>query len=236
MRDPDRLRQPEPPQPLRFPEQRESIRGERKHPVERAGDLDPAQRRQQLHRRIPRRHKRLGIEPIGRRLVVGLAMAPDVARVNHHRLVPIAADRIVVPPLPEVEVAILVAKDRLGNLRGRASQLGEGSCPGQLVLDRSKRNRDANHAPDARPPDATAHQNPLRFDPAARRLHRAHAASLDRDANDFGSLVKRRPAGGARQCLSRPDRFGDAVRRDEERAQDLRLRRSGRAWLWSHPV
>ena len=223
MGDPDRFGQPEPAQPVRLPEQRESIRGEGEHPVDRAGDLDLPQRRDQLDRRLPGRDERLGIERVGRRHVVRRAVRTDVARIDDHRLVTVAADGVVVPPLPEVEILVLVAQDRLRDLTGFAGELGQRRSPRQLMLDRRQRDRHPDHAADARSPDAAADQDPIGFDAAVGGDHGSHPPALGFDADDGRSRVKRDAARRSRQLLGRPDRFGDSVRRHVVGAEDHRV-------------
>ena len=184
MGDPDGLGQPEAAQPVRLPEQGESIRGEREHAIDGAGDLDLPQRRDQLDRRLPGRDERLGVERVGGRHVVRRTVRTDVAGIDHHRLVTVAADGVVVPPLPEVEILVLVAQDRLPDLTSFAGKLGQRRRPRELVFDRRQRDRHAHHAADTRSPDAAADEDPLGFDAAVGGDHGSHPPALGLDADD----------------------------------------------------
>ena len=221
MGDPDRLGQPETAQPIRLPEQWEPIRGEREHPIDGAGDLDLPQRRDQLDRRLPGRDERLGIERVGSRHVVRCAVRTDVAGIDDHRLMTVPADGVVVTPLPEVEILVLMAQDRLPDLSRLAGKLRQWRGPRELVFDRRQRDRHAHHAADARSPDAAADQDPLGFDAAVGGDHGSHPPALGLDADDGRSGLKRDAARRSCQRLGGPDRFGDTVRRHVVGAEDL---------------
>ena len=91
------------------------------------------------------------------------------------------------------------------------------------MLDRRQRDRHADHAADARSPDAAADEDPLGLDAAIAGDHGSDSPALRFDPDDSRSGVKRDAARRPRQRLCRPDRFGDAVGRDVIGAEDRRL-------------
>jgi hypothetical protein len=129
----------------------------------------------------------------------------------------------VIPPLPEVEILVLVAQDRLPDLTGFTDKLGQRRRPRELMLDRRQGNRYADHTADAWSPDAATDQDPLGFDAAAGGDYGSHPPAVRFDAEDGRSRVKRHAARRSCQRLSGPDRFGDSVRRQVIGAEDHRV-------------
>jgi hypothetical protein len=221
MGDPHRLADPEALHLRRLAEQREAVRGEREHAVERLGDPGPADRRIELLERPLGRPEMLGRERQHRRRALGVLVLRDRLGLDRQRVVAVGPDAVALAVLADVERAVLVADQRVDDLARLALQLGQRLGLGVDVLHRLDRDRHAGHGPDQRAPDPRRAEHHLAADPAAARRDRSDPAVPHLDAADLGiadenhALVfGERGHGGAR--LDRP---GDAVVRGVEGAE-----------------
>ncbi len=142
VRDPHRLRDPEPVQPRMLAQQWHPVAGEREQPVEPAVEPRLGQRRDQLDGRLPRRLEVL----LGERL-----LGPgDVLRPDRHGPMSVRPNAHRLPVRPEVEVGVLVPQNRLPRQHFRADR--QITRERVLVRHRHQRNGQPDHLPQHRPP------------------------------------------------------------------------------------
>jgi hypothetical protein len=213
VRDPDRLGQPQVARGGALAQQREAVGREGHQAVERARELDVAQRRQQAARLRARRREVLrGEGPL--RGPFGLGQA---------RLVAIVADRVAVAHLAEVHRVVLVAQDRVHDLARLARELGQWRGVRELVLDRHQRHVEPRsqlrHAP---APDPRSDDDVLGADGAERRLDAGRAATLDDEAGDL-AVAERGDRVMPAQRLRGPYGLGDPVVGHVQAAEDRLL-------------
>src|SRR3712207_4583783 len=106
----------------------------------------------------------------------------------------VGADAVMLPSLPEVHRAILMAQDRMDHLPALALELLKRRGPRVLVLHRCQRDGHAHHPPEAWPPHPGAADNSLGLDATLRGLESPDAPALDLDARDLGLAVELRTA------------------------------------------
>src|SRR5215218_3333923 len=191
VRDPDRLRDPEPSGLPRLAEQRPAIRRKREQPVHGTGHPGVFERGDHLPRLLPGRLEVLRGELEHRReLALAPVVAPDVVGGDGHGTVPVGSDAEVIFPLTHVHGEVLVAQHGLHDLPRLARQLGERRGPRELVLHRHERHGHPDHAPDVRPPHPGAADDQLRLDASPVRLHGPDPAVLHLDAGYLGLAVE----------------------------------------------
>jgi hypothetical protein len=157
--DPHRLGDPESAYVTGVPQDREAVGGEGEDAVEALLHLAVGKRGQQVEGGLPR----VGEVLLGERQHRGhdgrLGRAEHVVHVDGHRAVAVVADADPVAVLPVVQVAVLVAQDRLARLQhlvAVAGQRGHRAGLGVLVGQRQQGDGEADHAADLRPPEAGA--------------------------------------------------------------------------------
>src|SRR3712207_6700199 len=106
----------------------------------------------------------------------------------------VGADAVMLPPLPEVHRAILMAQDRMDHLPTLALELLKRRGPRVLVLHRCQGDRHAHHPPNPRPPHPGAADHRLGLDAPPRGLESPDAPALHLDARDLGLAVELRAA------------------------------------------
>src|SRR3712207_9408212 len=106
----------------------------------------------------------------------------------------VGADAVMLPSVPEVHRAILMAQDRMDHLPALALELLERRGPRVLVLHRCQRDGHAHHPPNSRPPHPCAADNSLGLNATPRGLDCPDASTLDLNTSDLGLAVEFRAA------------------------------------------
>ncbi len=216
VRDPDAVGQPETADLRRRPRERVVVDREREVPVERLGDANAGERRQQLVRPA----QRLGPELLRERPcrdLVSRRMPLELVRLDRDRVVAVGADAVAVAPLAEVHGTVLMAQDRMLDLHGRAGQLRQRLGPGEEMLHRLHRDHgQAERAHELGRPEAERDERRGRDDRALVGLDAAHAPAGHVDAGHARAADERRAArlGALLQRLADVAALRDAVARD----------------------
>ncbi len=231
--DPDRLGGPEAVELGVRAEQREVVGGEREHPVERVGELEPAVGEQagQHPLRLGQRegevvrgeveHRRLAVQAV--HLVVvgprGQVLDPD-----RDRPVAVGADADGLAVLAEVEVGVLVTQHRADGLGGPAPQRPDRPGPGELMGQRGQGQPLTDQTGDLLAPDARAADDEVGRQLALVGEHPGDPVAGGEDVEDLGPVADRGPALGGPVELGghRADRLRDAVVGDEQPAEHVR--------------
>ncbi len=214
--DPHADRAPEALEVRCLPHDRIAVHRESEHAVEGVHQLGVLERRHQLAPSLPRDFVVLRCK----RQHGGL---PQIAGIDHERLVPVAADPVPVAELTEIHREVLMAQHRVNDLPRLTRKLGKLGGETMEMLGGEQRKGNPDFLPQHRGPDIGAQQHLLGADATLAGQHPRDVSVRDLDVGNRGVADEFRIAlgnGVPRQGASRMPSVDVGVARHVEAAQN----------------